>query len=151
MIRFDRRMLRSGGDRSLLLRLMEDGLIAVDPGRAVSEHLHIEGNRLRAGTTVLEISRQGVEKHLKQMLEIGLITRKSEAYPKLRFVYSLPEHSRMLISQLQDIIGQFVENMKDEFTRKLEDEEQKFLLGITSREHYEKIKAELNLVLEKIS
>jgi len=42
-------------------------------------------------TSSLKISRPAVEKHLKQMLEIGLIERIAETIPNLHFIYSPPD------------------------------------------------------------
>jgi len=56
MIRFDRSVLRSGVVRPLLLGLLEAGLAAVAPSRAVSEFLAVEGGRLRIGAAAFDCS-----------------------------------------------------------------------------------------------
>jgi predicted transcriptional regulator len=101
-------------------------------------------------TKELNISRPAVEKHLKQMLEIGLIERKADTYPTLKYIYTIPEPGIDLISNLQDSIETFISSLMDEFTRRLENEEQMFLLGMSSKERYEAIKESYNSILEKL-
>ncbi|MHA1668090.1 MAG: ArsR/SmtB family transcription factor [Candidatus Heimdallarchaeaceae archaeon] len=102
-------------------------------------------------TTALGISRPAVEKHLKQMLEIGLIERKAETYPSLKYVYAIPTPGIELISNLKDSIDQFLISLKEEFIRRLENEEQLYLLGISSKERYEAIKESYKAILDKLS
>ncbi|MHA1259182.1 MAG: ArsR/SmtB family transcription factor [Candidatus Heimdallarchaeaceae archaeon] len=105
-------------------------------------------------TTALGISRPAVEKHLKQMLEIGLIERKAETYPSLKYVYTIPTPGTPgieLISNLKDSIDQFLISLKEEFIRRLENEEQLYLLGISSKERYEAIKESYKAILDKLS
>ena len=49
-------------------------------------------------TKELGISRPAVEKHLKQMLEIGLIERKADTYPTLKYIYTIPSPGLELLS-----------------------------------------------------
>ncbi len=102
-------------------------------------------------TSALGISRPAVEKHLKQMLEIGLIERKAETYPSLKYVYTIPTPGIELISNLKDSIDQFLISLKEEFIRRLENEEQLYLLGISSKERYEAIKESYKAILDKLS
>jgi len=101
-------------------------------------------------TKELDISRPAVEKHLKQMLEIGLIERKADTYPTLKYIYTIPEPGIDLISNVQDSIETFVSSLFEEFTRRLENEEQMYLLGMSSKERYEAIKESYNSILEKL-
>ncbi len=101
-------------------------------------------------TQNLEISRPAVEKHLKQMLEVGLIERRSESYPTLRYIYSIPQFTQELISSFHDVVEQFIISMKDEYTRRLENEEQMFLLGRSTKERYFAVKEAYGTILEKI-
>lgn len=101
-------------------------------------------------THELNISRPAVEKHLKQMLEIGLIERKADTYPTLKYIYTIPEPGIDLISNMQDSIETFISSLKDEFTRRLENEEQMYLLGMSSKERYEAIKESFNSILTKL-
>jgi predicted transcriptional regulator len=101
-------------------------------------------------TKELSISRPAVEKHLKQMLEIGLIERKADTYPTLKYIYTIPEPGVDLISNIQDSIETFISALIDEFTRRLENEEQMYLLGMSSKERYDAVKESYNSILEKL-
>jgi predicted transcriptional regulator len=101
-------------------------------------------------TKELDISRPAVEKHLKQMLEIGLIERKADTYPTLKYIYTIPEPGIDLLSNIQDSIETFISSLFEEFTRRLENEEQMYLLGMSSKERYEAIKESYNSILEKL-
>ncbi|MHA1952878.1 MAG: ArsR/SmtB family transcription factor [Candidatus Heimdallarchaeaceae archaeon] len=101
-------------------------------------------------TKELKISRPAVEKHLKQMLEIGLIERKADTYPTLKYIYTIPEPGVDLISNIQDSIETFISSLMEEFTRRLENEEQMYLLGMSSKERYEAIKVSYTSILEKL-
>lgn len=101
-------------------------------------------------TKELNISRPAVEKHLKQMLEIGLIERKADTYPTLKYIYTIPEPGVDLISNIQDSIENFISSLMDEFTRRLENEEQMYLLGMSSKERYEAIKESYGSILERL-
>ena len=101
-------------------------------------------------TNELKISRPAVEKHLKQMLDIGLIERKADTYPTLKYIYTIPSPGIELLSNVQDSIDQFITSLRDEYTRRLENEEQMYLLGMSSKERYEAIKESYNSILEKL-
>ena len=101
-------------------------------------------------TKELKISRPAVEKHLKQMLDIGLIERKADTYPTLKYIYTVPEPGVDLISNVKDSIDQFITSLKEEYTRRLENEEQMYLLGMSSKERYEAIKESYTSILEKL-
>ena len=101
-------------------------------------------------TNELKISRPAVEKHLKQMLDIGLIERRADTYPTLKYIYTIPSPGVELLSNVQDAIDQFITSLRDEFTRRLENEEQMYLLGMSSKERYEAIKESYNSILEKL-
>ena len=91
-------------------------------------------------TKELVISRPAVEKHLKQMLDIGLIERIADTYPTLKYLYTIPEISVDLMSNIHDSIEEFVTSIIDDYSRRLENEEQLYLLGMSSKERYEAIK-----------
>lgn len=101
-------------------------------------------------TKELAISRPAVEKHLKQMLDIGLIERIADTYPTLKYLYTIPEPSVDLISNIQDSIEEFVTALTDDYSRRLENEEQLYLLGNSSKERYEAIKEKYRSILEKL-
>jgi predicted transcriptional regulator len=101
-------------------------------------------------TKELQISRPAVEKHLKQMLDIGLIERKADTYPTLKYIYTVPEPGVDLISNVKDSIDQFITSLKEEYTRRLENEEQMYLLGMSSKERYKAIKESYTSILDKL-
>ncbi len=101
-------------------------------------------------TKELAISRPAVEKHLKQMLDIGLIERIADTYPTLKYLYTIPEPSVDLMSNIQDSIEGFVTSIIDDYSRRLENEEQLYLLGMSSKERYESIKEKYDSILGKL-
>ena len=101
-------------------------------------------------TKELNISRPAVEKHLKQMLEIGLIERKADTYPTLKYIYTIPTPGTDLLSNVSDAIDTFLTSLTEEYTRRLENEEQMYVLGMSSKERYEAIKESYGSILEKL-
>lgn len=101
-------------------------------------------------TKELNISRPAVEKHLKQMLEIGLIERKADTYPTLKYIYTIPTPGIDLLSNVSDAIDTFLTSLTEEYTRRLENEEQMYVLGMSSKERYEAIKESYGSILEKL-
>ncbi len=101
-------------------------------------------------TKELEISRPAVEKHLKQMLEIGLIERKADTYPTLKYIYTIPTPGIDLLSNIGDAIDTFIITLREEYNRRLENEEQMYVLGMSSKDRYEAIKESYGSILEKL-
>lgn len=101
-------------------------------------------------TKELGISRPAVEKHLKQMLEIGLIERKADTYPTLKYVYTIPVPGIDLLSNVNDAIDTFITSLTEEYNRRLENEEQMYVLGMSSKDRYEAIKESYGSILEKL-
>ncbi len=101
-------------------------------------------------TEELAISRPAVEKHLKQMLDIGLIERIADTYPTLKYLYTIPEPSVDLMSNIHDSIEEFVTSIIDDYSRRLENEEQLYLLGMSSKERYEAIREKYDSILKKL-
>jgi predicted transcriptional regulator len=101
-------------------------------------------------TKELAISRPAVEKHLKQMLEIGLIERKADTYPTLKYIYTIPSPGLELLSNVRDSIDTFISSLREEYTRRLENEEQMYVLGMSSKERYEAIKESYTSILERL-
>ncbi len=99
----------------------------------------------------LKITRPAVEKHLKQMLKIGFIERSAETIPNLHYVYSLPDHTVELLSQVQDAVDDFTNSMEETYSLMLEKEEHLFLLGLSSKERYETVKKGCTSILTKMS
>ena len=101
-------------------------------------------------TKELAISRPAVEKHLKQMLEIGLIERKADTYPTLKYIYTIPSPGLELLSNVRDAIDTFISSLREEYTRRLENEEQMYVLGMSSKDRYEAIKESYTAILERL-
>ena len=101
-------------------------------------------------TKELNISRPAVEKHLKQMLEIGLIERKADTYPTLKYIYTIPVPGIDLLSNVGDAIDTFITSLREEYNRRLENEEQMYVLGMSSKDRYEAIKDSYGSILEKL-
>ncbi|MHA1199205.1 MAG: ArsR/SmtB family transcription factor [Candidatus Heimdallarchaeaceae archaeon] len=101
-------------------------------------------------TKELKISRPAVEKHLKQMLEIGLIERKADTYPTLKYIYTIPTPGIDLLSNVADAIDTFITTMREEYNRRLENEERMYVLGMSSKDRYEAIKKSYGSILEKL-
>lgn len=101
-------------------------------------------------TKELGISRPAVEKHLKQMLQIGLIERKADTYPTLKYIYTIPSPGLELLSNVRDSIDTFISSLREEYTRRLENEEQMYVLGMSSKDRYEAIKKSYNSILERL-
>jgi len=101
-------------------------------------------------TKELAISRPAVEKHLKQMLEIGLIERKADTYPTLKYIYTIPSPGLELLSNVRDSIDTFISSLSEEYTRRLENEEQMYVLGMSSKERYEAIKESYTSILDRL-
>ncbi len=101
-------------------------------------------------TKELGISRPAVEKHLKQMLEIGLIERKADTYPTLKYIYTIPSPGIDLLSNVRDAIDTFISSLREEYTRRLENEEQMYVLGMSSKDRYEAIKKSYSSILERL-
>jgi len=101
-------------------------------------------------TKELKISRPAVEKHLKQMLEIGLIERKADTYPTLKYIYTIPTPGIDLLSNIADAIDTFITTLREEYNRRLENEEQMYVLGMSSKDRYEAIKKSYGSILEKL-
>jgi len=101
-------------------------------------------------TKELGISRPAVEKHLKQMLEIGLIERKADTYPTLKYIYTIPSPGLDLLSNVKDAIDTFISSLREEYTRRLENEEQMYVLGMSSKDRYEAIKKSYSSILERL-
>ena len=84
------------------------------------------------------------------MLEIGLIERKADTYPTLKYIYTIPSPGLDLLSNVRDAIDTFVSSLREEYTRRLENEEQMYVLGMSSKDRYEAIKKSYSSILERL-
>ena len=102
-------------------------------------------------TSELGISRPAVEKHLKQMLEIGLIERVADTYPTLKYLYSVSSAGLELIANFEDSVNQYITTLIAEYSKKLDNEEQRYVLGMTSKSRYEAVKQRYESILKALS
>jgi len=101
-------------------------------------------------TKLIGISRPAIEKHLKQMMEVGLIERFADTFPTLRYLYSISQPGIELITNLEDSINAYITALYTNYNRKLENEEQRYLLGYSTKERYVLIKEAYKNIIEKL-
>ncbi len=94
------------------------------------------------------VSRTAIEKHLKQLLAFGLIERRTQTYPRLRYVYSVTLAAQNLIEAIAISSDQFIDSTIDDFQDRLTKVEQAFIFGVIGRDEYEQVKKDIE---EKIS
>lgn len=96
------------------------------------------------------VSRTAIEKHLKQLLNFGILERRTQTFPRLRYVYSLTLAAQNLIDAISISSDQFISSTKDDFTEKLTQTEQAFIFGVIERTEYEQIKKDLQGKIEQL-
>ncbi|MBN2157622.1 MAG: winged helix-turn-helix transcriptional regulator [Candidatus Lokiarchaeota archaeon] len=113
----------------------------------------LEKNELTADTLAekLSISRPALEKHIKQMMEFGLIERRAETIPNLHYLYYIPEYTRELVRSLLDTADNFRSAVEAEYNERIENEEQLFILGNISKNHYNAVIKQYESVLNNIT
>lgn len=96
------------------------------------------------------VSRTAIEKHLKQLLNFGILERRTQTFPRLRYVYSLTLAAQNLIDAISISSDQFISSTKDDFTEKLTQTEQAFIFGVIEKTEYEQIKKDLQGKIEQL-
>ena len=96
------------------------------------------------------VSRTAIEKHLKQLLSFGILERRTQTFPRLRYVYSLTLAAQNLIDAISISSDQFISSTKDDFTEKLTQTEQAFIFGVIEKTEYEQIKKDLQGKIEQL-
>ncbi len=99
----------------------------------------------------LEISRPALEKHTKQMMEFGLLERRAETIPNLHYLYFIPDYTRELVRGLFDSVDNFRNAIDSEYSERIENQEQLFILGNINKAHYTAIKTQYEGILNKIT
>lgn len=94
------------------------------------------------------VSRTAIEKHLKQLLAYGLLERRTQTVPRLRYIYSLTLPAQNLLDAISVSSDQFIESTLEEFQDRLTRTEQAFIYGVIQKQEYEEIKKDLE---EKIN
>ena len=113
----------------------------------------LDKNELTADTLAekLGISRPALEKHTKQMMDFGLLERRAETIPNLHYLYFIPEFTRELVRGLFDSVDNFRNAIDSEYSERIENQEQLFILGNINKAHYTAIKTQYEGILNKIS
>ncbi len=88
------------------------------------------------------VSRTAIEKHLKQLLNYGILERRAQTYPRLRYVYSLTSEAEVLIELISSATDQFVESVREKWEEDLSQIEQGYVFGALQKEEFEKIKGD---------
>ncbi len=102
-------------------------------------------------TEFMQITRPAVEKHLKQMMEIGLIERQAEMYPKLHYLYHIPDCYQDFIQNLDELLLTLGNELQDEYTIRLENEEQAYIsTGPPGKNRYDSMKQEYKNLVDKM-
>lgn len=86
------------------------------------------------------VSRTAIEKHLKQLLAYGIIERRTQTVPRLRYIYSLTLPAQNLIESISIGSETFIDFTKSVLEDQLLKTEQAFLFNIIPKDEYEQIK-----------
>jgi len=86
------------------------------------------------------VSRTAIEKHLKQLLNYGILERRAQTYPRLRYVYSLTSEAEVLLDLISSATEQFADGVKEKWEDELSQIEQGYVFGALQKEEFEKIK-----------
>jgi predicted transcriptional regulator len=86
------------------------------------------------------LSRTAIEKHLKQLLNFGLLERRAQTYPRLRYIYSLSPEAEVLIETIGTATEQYRDNMVSKWTDELTQIEQGYVFGALQKQEFEELK-----------
>lgn len=89
------------------------------------------------------VSRTAIEKHLKQLLNFGLIERRTQTVPRLRYIYSLTIAGQNLVEALSISTEQFIEFTHENWSDQLTKIEQAFVFGVIQKDEYDQIRKDL--------
>lgn len=94
------------------------------------------------------VSRTAIEKHLKQLLNFGILERRTQTVPRLRYVYSLSIAGQNLIEAISVASDQYIEFTNETWQDQLTKIEQAFVFGVVQKDEFESIKGDFK---EKIN
>ncbi|MCE7735318.1 MAG: winged helix-turn-helix transcriptional regulator [Candidatus Heimdallarchaeota archaeon] len=94
------------------------------------------------------VSRTAIEKHLKQLLSFGILERRTQTVPRLRYVYSLTISGQNLIEAISIASDQYIEFTNEIWQDQLTKIEQAFVFGVVQKDEFESIKGDFQ---EKIN
>ncbi len=97
------------------------------------------------------VSRTAIEKHLKQLLAFGVLERRTQTFPRLRYVYSLTLAAQNLIDAISISSDQFITSTREDFQEKLTQTESAFIFNVISKSEYDQIKKDLIDKINKLS
>lgn len=90
------------------------------------------------------VSRTAVEKHLKQLLSTGILERRAQTYPRLRYIYSLTAEAEVLINTISVATEQYAESVVERWEEELLNIEQGFVFGVLQKEEFTKLKSDFS-------
>jgi predicted transcriptional regulator len=94
------------------------------------------------------VSRTAIEKHLKQLLNFGILERRTQTVPRLRYIYSLSIAGQNLVEAIGVASDQFIEFTNENWQDQLTKIEQAFVFGVIQKDEFDSIKGDLE---EKIN
>lgn len=97
------------------------------------------------------VSRTAIEKHLKQLLSVGILERRAQTYPRLRYIYSLSPEAEVLIETIGTATEQYSDNMRAKWSEELTQIEQGFVFGALQKDEFEKLKADFKERIDGIT
>ncbi|MFQ5980636.1 MAG: ArsR/SmtB family transcription factor [Candidatus Heimdallarchaeota archaeon] len=91
----------------------------------------------------INLTRPGIEKHLKILRAYWLIEREVESWPSPRFVYSLTQIGADFLDRLADLLNSYIRETSSSLVSEIETIEKRFILGKIKRPQYEEELKEL--------
>ncbi|MFX0113699.1 MAG: ArsR/SmtB family transcription factor [Candidatus Hodarchaeota archaeon] len=96
----------------------------------------------------LNLTRPGIEKHLKLLKANLLIEREVESWPSPRFVYTLTQIGSDFLNRLNDLLEGYAQEARSSVASEIETMEKRFILGKIKRLQYEGELKELRSTLK---
>ncbi len=89
------------------------------------------------------VSRTAIEKHLKQLLNFGILERRTQTVPRLRYIYSLTIAGQNLVEAISVASDQFIDFTSENWQDQLTKIEQAFVFGVIQKDELDSIKNDL--------
>lgn len=135
----------------LLLTYPQRRLLAILSDKTRSKMLSILNEYPSHPDVLVEaigVSRTAIEKHLKQLLNFGILERRTQTVPRLRYIYSLTIAGQNLVEAISVSSDQFIEFTSETWNDQLTKIEQAFVFGVIQKDELDSIKNDLE---EKIA
>ncbi|MCY3410583.1 MAG: winged helix-turn-helix transcriptional regulator [Candidatus Heimdallarchaeota archaeon] len=97
------------------------------------------------------VSRTAIEKHLKQLLQFGILERRTQTFPRLRYVYSLTLAAQNLVDAISISSDQFIDSTRSDFEERLTQAEQAFIFNVIEKSEYDQIKKDLQSKIDNLT